>query len=114
MFLRSREATLLRCSTEKVTSFILRTRSKLELRGLLSHVLEEGLFIAIPQPQARHFNLTVLHATEGIAVAMARVICKGRAENCLVMANTDPKGDIVPLARWWRSRNHHAPNFQQP
>ena len=102
-----REAALMRCSVQKVNSFIIRTRSKFELVSLLSHVLEEGLYILVPTAQAQHFGMTILHTAEETAVTQARVMCKGRNEGSVILGPGEAKGEVIPMAPWKTSSGAH-------
>ena len=104
-----KEAALARCSAERVTSFIVRSRSKTKMVGLVSHVCERGIFSILPDEQASHWKLTVMHAENGFSIVQARVICRAQTDSYVVINSCEPRAEVVPLPVWKAGRGIEVP-----
>ena len=104
-----KQGALARCSNEKVTSFVLKTRSKCELVALLSHVCESGVFSILPDDQAKHWKFHVIHAAAGFSIVEARVVCKAKTDGHVVVNTMDPRGEVVPMKAYKASQGVEVP-----
>ena len=104
-----KQGALARCSNEKVTSFVLKTRSKCELVALLIHVCESGVFSMLPDDQAKRWKLQVIHAAAGFSIVAARVVCTAQTDGHVVVNTVEPRGEVVPMKAYKASEGVEVP-----